>query len=129
MAARLCPGLSKDAAVKILAILAFATSLALVGAADAEVRGDAATEPKVFALDDLNPDDAWRWSNTGGPIGLFMATGSVDYEADEGAADPASVAALVSSVPEPATWALMIAGFSLAGIVIRNRKHLTALGR
>jgi hypothetical protein len=33
------------------------------------------------------------------------------------------------SVPEPATWAMMIAGFGLAGATMRSRKASAALGR
>ncbi|MBT9473847.1 MAG: PEPxxWA-CTERM sorting domain-containing protein [Phenylobacterium sp.] len=34
---------------------------------------------------------------------------------------------LSSAVPEPATWAMMIAGFGLAGSALRSRRALIAL--
>lgn len=37
-----------------------------------------------------------------------------------------SVAATSSAVPEPATWAMMITGFSLAGAAIRRRRQALA---
>ena len=37
-----------------------------------------------------------------------------------------TISGLTSGVPEPATWALMIAGFGLVGATLRRRSHLTA---
>jgi hypothetical protein len=37
-----------------------------------------------------------------------------------------SIDVTVTQVPEPATWALMIAGFSLAGAALRRRRTAVA---
>jgi hypothetical protein len=58
--------------------------------------------------------------------GVAWNTGALNlYYWDSNFDDNAgSVTAMVSTVPEPASWALMIAGFGLAGSAIRSRKRL-----
>ena len=48
------------------------------------------------------------------------------FDADSGGAFSADTAALGSTVPEPASWALMVAGFTLVGLRNRRRTACTA---
>ena len=51
---------------------------------------------------------------------------------DEGSRDAAKIKATftlvrgVSAVPEPATWAMMISGFGMAGVALRRRRTVSA---
>jgi len=47
----------------------------------------------------------------------------VDYLICDGANDPCGLGSTGSSAPEPASWALMIAGFGLAGARLRTRRR------
>lgn len=52
------------------------------------------------------------------------------YGLDDGYHDGAKIKAkfelLNAAVPEPATWAMMITGFGMAGVVVRRRRHAIA---
>ncbi|MBU3079370.1 choice-of-anchor A family protein [Sphingomonas sp. XMGL2] len=54
--------------------------------------------------------------------GFSAAGASVQGNAFTGV--PAPVAPPISAVPEPATWATMIAGFGLVGFALRSRRRL-----
>lgn len=81
-----------------------------------------------------------QWSgpqilNFGNGGQLQVALNNADFNKgffglDEGKGDGATITAsfqLVSNaIPEPATWAMMITGFGLAGVAIRRRRTLVA---
>ena len=56
----------------------------------------------------VNPGDAW---------GFYVYTTDGDFGRG---------ALTISAVPEPASWALLIAGFGLSGAVLRRRRALAA---
>jgi hypothetical protein len=59
------------------------------------------------------------WTTGGDYItGLTFASSSNSFEIDEISG---------SAVPEPATWAMMITGFGLAGVAIRRRRTTFAV--
>jgi hypothetical protein len=47
--------------------------------------------------------------------GISLASGSNSFEVDN--------IAVASAVPEPATWAMLVAGFGVAGMGLRRRRH------
>jgi len=60
----------------------------------------------------------------GSVTGPFSVTHLYHFEAGKKAADTLSTVSLqglTSAVPEPATWALMLSGFGLAGLTLRSR--------
>jgi hypothetical protein len=60
-----------------------------------------------------NPQNAWQLS--GDNLSFHMSSVAFGYRLDDGGA-----------VPEPATWALMIGGFGLAGAALRRKALLAA---
>ena len=70
----------------------------------------------TIKLDDAVFNEGAWWSlNNGQQQGSFIT------------ADFSLAPAVTSAVPEPATWAMMIAGFGLAGAAIRRRNGLAAV--
>ncbi len=65
---------------------------------------------------------------TGMPIDSWVLEGSTSSGGDTGDAFETTAAdghmIFSSSVPEPATWALMLGGFGLAGVALRRRRGL-----
>jgi PEP-CTERM motif len=57
----------------------------------------------------------------------FPGTGGradfVDIRPDHTQGDPANDAAVLAAVPEPATWAMFLAGFGAIGFAMRRRKQ------
>jgi hypothetical protein len=49
---------------------------------------------------------------------------SVEFTSGQNSFEFDNIATLASAVPEPATWAMMIAGFGMAGTAIRRRQKL-----
>ena len=74
----------------------------------------------VFTLADGNAVNLWSDGNAPGGlkygIGVTDGTNTLDYSFD----------GLRGSVPEPATWAMMIAGFGMTGFAMRRRPTLRA---
>ncbi len=58
--------------------------------------------------------------------GSNLYTVSYDFKNDGATQDQARFMINVSAVPEPATWAMMIMGFGLAGTAIRRRRTVFA---
>jgi hypothetical protein len=73
----------------------------------------------VFTLDDGNAVNLWSNGDFGGGAvygaAVMNRTDILDYTEEPVALTPA--------VPEPATWALMIAGFGLIGAAMRRRQR------
>jgi hypothetical protein len=61
-------------------------------------------------------------------FGVVGATGpiTINWNGGLGIIDNFSVASGTAGIPEPATWALMIAGFGLVGAAARRRRPLAA---
>ena len=52
--------------------------------------------------------------------GILFHSNGVSFEFD-------NIAATVSSVPEPATWTMMILGFGFVGFMMRSNRQKTAM--
>ncbi len=67
-------------------------------------------------------------SISGVPVGTYVAFEDIpfgdgsDYNYDDESFVFTNVAATVTGVPEPATWAFMLTGFALTGVAIRSRR-------
>jgi len=71
----------------------------------------------VFKLSDGKYVNLWSNGNTGSPDGrIFYGVGVTD-----GHTVLDYVTINIAPVPEPATWAMMLAGLGLAGVVLRRR--------
>lgn len=64
--------------------------------------------------------DVFGFNAAGQRVSLFSVAGS------DGTVVPATLTPPVSAVPEPATWAMMITGFGLAGTALRRRNRALA---
>ena len=91
---------------------------------------DGLTGPRFATGTDESMFDPSRFINASGTSfsGPAWASGTlVLYYWDTFTADNThSVDVTISTVPEPATWAIMIAGFGLAGGALRRRRLATA---
>ena len=78
--------------------------------------------------DTLNPDNLLQ---LGGPV-LFNGPTSAPrflngrYELTDYNGDGGSYTLTISTIPEPASWALLIAGFGLTGAAMRRRRRVPA---
>jgi hypothetical protein len=89
----------------------------IVGAGANDLRADGSTS----GLDWLNPALS--------KFSVYLAPGSYNFTitGDGALGIPAGLAIrLDSSIPEPASWAMLIAGFGLAGAAARRRRAATA---
>lgn len=77
---------------------------------------DSTERDLAFAITGINP--AISAANFSGGTGSFAGTITGSFSADTFAG------AGLPSVPEPATWALMIGGFGMVGTAMRRRKAL-----
>ena len=64
-------------------------------------------------------------SFAGGQVGLYDTYGPTRFDNFHVTGTVAD--ATVAGVPEPASWALMIGGFGLAGATLRRRRTASAL--
>ena len=55
-----------------------------------------------------------------------MINGAPNFYIDFYSVNSMTFSAEAPSVPEPESWALMISGFGLAGVVLRRRRALVA---
>jgi hypothetical protein len=94
------------------------------------------TDPSLLTTLDL-PDLITQWQPTTLPLsfGLTFGSGAPTTQAEFLAA-PRSVFSVInqqarieilSTVPEPASWAMLIAGFGLVGAAARRRRGLTSV--
>ena len=77
------------------------------------------SSPELFSTGGDGDFENYRFfgaTNAGGISSIFIANDNGGIEVDH-----LQFGALGSSVPEPATWALMIAGMGLAGMALRRR--------
>jgi hypothetical protein len=75
----------------------------------------------------LSPLAVWSsadWSKL--TIGVGPGTYTFSITGDGAGGLPAGVFLAVAEVPEPATWAMLIAGFGLVGATLRRRTAVTA---
>ena len=92
--------------------------------------------PYVVDANGNDPDRSWELdlygpSALGSTAGVYHILPGV-YDTDDGDGDYFRVtiaqgdAAPVTAVPEPASWAMIVGGFALAGTVLRKHKRATA---
>jgi hypothetical protein len=62
----------------------------------------------------------------GNPWQYEMINGAPNFYIDFYSVNSMTFSAEAPSVPEPESWALMISGFGLAGVVLRRRRALVA---
>lgn len=81
----------------------------------------------LSALGGISLDAQFRSDGAGDTIALAAGQGLAiginaagDYQFDS-----TSISFQVSNVPEPKSWALMVAGFGLAGVVLRRRRVMS----
>jgi hypothetical protein len=82
-----------------------------------------ATETLVATLFNgppLGANGRTTFTYNGAPISYFRISGQDSFGVNEILLDPQGV------IPEPATWAMMIAGFGLVGFAARRRRPLAA---
>lgn len=84
--------------------------------------------PSVAAL---RPTINGVGSSTSSNFTELLAAGStVDFAVGSGGNgydyDSTLLTGTVTSLPEPASWALMIAGFGMVGVAVRRRRYATA---
>ena len=58
-----------------------------------------------------------------------VLSGSVVFSPVVNNSQDATFSATITAVPEPATWAMMLAGFGAVGVAMRNRRKITATVR
>ena len=89
----------------------------------------------TLSIELLTGTNQFSYTVNGGPAALVDAFGSTNiksailqvYNTDEGVAHTAHWDNLSNvAVPEPATWALMISGFGLAGAMLRRQRAIAA---
>jgi hypothetical protein len=91
----------------------------------------AAVDPAGYMLNgakvQLSSDFAASSDIQAGRIGISVVTGDVYgfyvYTTD-GIAGRGVLSVLAAAVPEPSTWAMLVAGFGLVGVSIRRRRGL-----
>jgi hypothetical protein len=86
-----------------------------------------ATDPSITLLD--TSGQFARWQARGDPA-FLTGQGFIDRGGEDGYWGPniylGSSKGFTGGIPEPAAWALMIAGFGLAGVSLRRRRAVTA---
>ncbi len=90
--------------------------------------GDNATTDVHVLADGVSVFDGGVTSSTSAAFGFtqhFAAGSTLDFAVGNGGNnyynDSTFLSALVTSVPEPATWGLMLAGFGMVGVAARRR--------
>ena len=90
----------------------------------------------TFLLDPLHPDVFVAMSlSAGGPSGTFTAfdhTAALDFTLPNGLRYTSDSGAFLSAappsaVPEPATWAMMMGGFGLLGLIVRRSRSTAVM--
>jgi len=76
------------------------------------------TPDGLLDLDTLFSTYTYSFVGTGTPLDITFSITSADTDNQDGLLDNISV----SAVPDVATWALMIAGFSMVGVASRRRR-------
>jgi PEP-CTERM motif-containing protein len=79
----------------------------------------------IHAAGDFNSIDGPYWSNTAGngtSTGHESQGGTFDNWSDNGTEHAFYLTGLVSGVPEPSTWAMIILGFGVAGMGLRRSR-------
>ncbi|GAA3897481.1 hypothetical protein GCM10022276_15580 [Sphingomonas limnosediminicola] len=92
-----------------------------------ESRVDAAAPNEVYLASFATLDDVFS-QTIGSPTGFTQLAVSPSFQIADFAATTITTGDVGGSVPEPATWALMLFGFGGLGLAIRRSRHRTALG-
>lgn len=77
----------------------------------------------IFALP-IDVETTLQAQNLIGNVGAAPPNGSFYFVLTPNGSDSLAVVSILPGVPEPASWAMLIAGFGLTGAAMRRRRHV-----